>query len=257
MLKRTIISVLHRLLKNYIYLVRHGIARGLKRRGGLGFIPFIPQTPEEEFLLNLDLSNQIIYDIGGYKGLYTIFFARAVGKKGRVITFEPHPENCSEILENVRLNELENVEVRRIALGKNKGEATLAFRHSEFATASLKGDIQAHILQEKGAKTIKVEIDTLDGQITTENLPRPDLIKIDVEGLEMDVLLGMKEMIRDYKPKLFLEIHGISIQSKIENALRVVKFLIANEYSIYHIESKETITSSNAQIAKEGHLYCT
>jgi hypothetical protein len=67
----------------------------------------------------------------------------------------------------------------------------------------------------------------------------------------------MRGIIKDYKPKLFIEIHGVDMQRKIENVQRVVDFLIAWEYSIYHIESGETITSSNAQIAKEGHLWGT
>jgi hypothetical protein len=43
--------------------------------------------------------------------------------------------------------------------------------------------------------------------------------------------------IQKYKPKLFIEIHGVDVQRKIENVQRVVEFLIAREYSIYHVES--------------------
>jgi hypothetical protein len=67
----------------------------------------------------------------------------------------------------------------------------------------------------------------------------------------------MRGIIKDYKPKLFIEIHGVDMQRKIENVQRVVDFLITREYCIYHIESGETITSSNAQIAREESLYCT
>ena len=100
-------------------------------------------------------------------------------------------------------------------------------------------------------------MDTLDNQIITNNLPKPDFVKIDVEGLEMDVLDGMRGITKNCKPKLSIEIHDINVQSKIENVQRIVEFLIAREYSIYHIESGKMITSSNAQIAIAGHLYCT
>lgn len=258
MLKKAIISFLRPLLKNYVYTVRHGMAKGLKRRGGFGFIP-LPLTQEEKFLMNLNLSEQTVYDIGGYEGVFTIFFARAVGKNGRVITFEPHPTNYNKILENVKLNKFDNVKVRQIALGKERGEMTLAFRHSGLGTASLQEDIKKQILQERGAKAIQVKVDLLDDQIATNNIPKPDFIKIDVEGLEMDVLLGMNETLEGYKPKLFIEVHGVGIQRKIENVQRVVKSLITKGYSIYHVESGEMITSFNSQIAKEGQsiLYLT
>lgn len=259
MLKEVIISVLRPLLKNHIYTSRNGLTKGLKQKGGLGFIPKRLLTQEEKFLLGLDINGQTIYDIGGNAGIFTIFFARSVGKKGKVITFEPNPQCCNMILEHLKLNNLNNVEVHQIALGKNREKATLAVRKSETGTGSLQEDIKASILQEKGAETIQVEIDTLDNQITTNNLPKPDFVKIDVEGLEMDVLHGMSETIEAHKPKLFIEVHGVDMQRKIENVQRVVEFLIAREYSIYHIESGETITSSNsnAQIAKEGHIFCT
>ncbi len=259
MFKEIIISALRALLKNHVYTVRHGLAKGLKEKGGLGFISqTMPLKQEKRFLMDLDLSGQTIYDIGGYEGVFTLFFARAVGRNGRVITFEPHPENYKNIKLNIKLNNFDNIKVYQIALGKKRGKATLAFRDSELARGSAQEDIKAQILREKRAKTIQVEIDTLDNQITTNNLPKPDFIKIDVEGLEMDVLLGMSETIKRYKPKLLIEIHGAYIRRKIENAQRVVKLLTANGYSIYHVESGEmNITPSNAQIAKEGHLYCT
>ena len=75
--------------------------------------------------------------------------------------------------------------------------------------------------------------------------------------MELNVLQGMSETIKDYKPRLFIEIHGVDMQRKIENVQRVVDFLIAHEYFIYHVESGREILSSNAQIAKAGHLYCT
>jgi len=207
--------------------------------------------------MNLGFTGQTVYDIGGYVGIFTMFFARTVGSNGKVVTFEPNPWNYNMIMEHLRLNNFDNVEVCQIALGKEKRKATLAFRQSGTGTGSLQENIKASILQEKGANTIEVRMDSLDKQIATNNLPRPDFAKIDVEGLEMDVLHGMSNTIKNCKPKLFIEIHGVDAQRKIENVQRVIDFLIARGYSIYSVESRERITCRNAEIAKEGHLYCT
>ena len=65
-LKATIISALMSLVKNRVYTSRSGLVKGLKRKGRLGFIPR-PLSPEEKFLMTLDINGQTIYDIGGLK----------------------------------------------------------------------------------------------------------------------------------------------------------------------------------------------
>ena len=98
-------------------------------------------------------------------------------------------------MEHLKLNNIDNVEIHKIALGKRREKRTLAVRKSETGTGSLQEDIKASTLQEEDSEIIQVEIDSLDRQITTNNLPKPDFVKIDVEGLEMGVLQGMSETI--------------------------------------------------------------
>ena len=104
------------------YTVRHGIATGLKRRGGLGFLARPqPETSEERFLRSLDLTGRTVYDVGGYQGLFALFFAAKVGPTGRVICFEPITP--STILGNLALNGFSHAEVRAVALGAADGTA--------------------------------------------------------------------------------------------------------------------------------------
>ena len=255
--RRYIIEILLLMSKNFAYTQKIGLAKGLKRKGGLGFLPqkYLP-TKEEKFLINLDLNGKTVYDVGAYKGLFTMFFARAVGESGRVIAFEPNDENFNDILQNIRLNNFGNVVVRKIALGRASGKVSLAFSPGVSREGSIQENIKAKILGKKGAKSIEVNIDSLDNQMIIQNLPKPDIVKIDVEGLELDVLEGMKQTIARYNPQLIIEIHGHDVQGKIDNIKKVVRVLIDFGYSIYHIESENRITLSNSEIAKEGHLYC-
>jgi len=244
------------LTRERVYSIRYGLAKGLKRKGGIEFVPR-PLSLEERFLKTLDFSGQTIYDVGANEGLFSIFFSRAVGENGKTIIFEPHPENCSRILENLKLNKMSNVELRPIGLGKEKGKDFLTFPDHDLARGTAVKEIRNKILGEKGAKTVEIEIDSLDDQV--QYLPPPDFIKIDVEGMELDVLLGMQDTIKIYKPRLLIEIHGTGRgqQSKIENAQRVIEFLNQKGYSIYHIETGSVITSFNFRVPREDHLYCT
>jgi FkbM family methyltransferase len=236
--------------------VRCGLAKGLRRKGGIEFTPR-PLSLEERFLKKLDFAGQTIYDVGASEGVYSMFFSRAVGTKGKVISFEPHPRNCFKILENLRLNKMPNVKLCAIGLSREKGKAMLAFEDSDLARGTAVQEIGDKILDKKGSSTIEIEVDSLDNRV--ESLPRPDFIKIDVEGMELDVLCGMEHTIRKYKPRLLIEVHGTGKgkQSRIENAQRVMDFLIQRAYSIYHIEAESLITKPDLEVFRQVHLYCS
>jgi FkbM family methyltransferase len=177
-----------------------GLVKGLKRKGGLGFIRMpLRLTPEERFLMSLELKGKTIYDIGGHIGFLTLFFARSVGNTGKVITFEPNPESCAKLQENVRLNNFVNVEIKGIGLGKKREKRALAVRREEPATGSMEENIQSKILKEKWTKTFQVEIDSLDSQIELNSLPKPDFVKIDVEYFDTIQVISLNPFI----PKLF------------------------------------------------------
>src|SRR5207248_2520113 len=102
-----------RMTADRVHTMRRGLARGLRRRGGLTFIPERRPTPEHRFISGLDYRDLVVYDVGGYEGLYTLFLSRAVRPHGRVVTFEPNPASHSRLLENLRLNQVDNVQVLR------------------------------------------------------------------------------------------------------------------------------------------------
>src|SRR5262249_58304476 len=94
-LKKAITITLSRLFRNYTYTSRHGLAKGLKRRGGLAFLPsFVPRSTEmlreEQFIQELDLAGQTVLDIGGGQGGYTLFFFCQVRKSRRGVYFLSH-----------------------------------------------------------------------------------------------------------------------------------------------------------------------
>jgi FkbM family methyltransferase len=262
-IKKFVAINLNRVFKNHVYVSNHGPAKGLKRRGGLSFLPsFVPRSTEmareEAFLERLNLTGQTVYDIGGDQGIYTLFFARKVGAQGgRVITFEPNPVSYEQILANVGLNNFQHVDVRNIGLGEEKGRLTFVFPGSDPGRGTADEKIKAQILQEKGARVLEVDINRLDDLVAGGELPPPDFAKIDVEGLEMSVLLGMKQTLLKHRPQLFIEIHGADVESKTRNIEQVVSYLVECGYNIQHVESGAQITNSNAADAKEGHLYCT
>src|SRR5947209_6114855 len=79
------------LFDNATYTVRHGLLKGMRRKGGLGWLPakFSPgvRTAEQKFWSGLNLAGMTVYDVGAFHGLLTLFFA---SQAKTVVCFEPN-----------------------------------------------------------------------------------------------------------------------------------------------------------------------
>ncbi|MDQ3849105.1 MAG: FkbM family methyltransferase [Actinomycetota bacterium] len=146
------------------------------------------------------LPGQTAIDVGANLGYMTAVMAQCVGPTGRVWAFEPVVETY-ELLELCRsLNDLPQVTPVPIALGAAHASIQITYdrRHSGIATMHperVAGDVQ------------DVEMRTLDALIAAGDVRRPDLIKIDVEGHELDVLRGARDTIGEASPTLVFELN--------------------------------------------------
>jgi FkbM family methyltransferase len=257
---KLIALVSQRLFGNITYTVRHGLLTGMRRRGGLGFLPEAlvgrNDTAETAFWRRLDLRDQVVFDIGAFEGLLTLFFAR---QAKQVVSYEPNSRSHQRLVENVRLNGLRNVLIRKVGLGAGERKSNLVWSPTMPGGASAEQAIAGGI-QTSGKRlhAEEVIITTLDKEMATASLPAPDLIKVDIEGLELEALEGATRTLRQHSPKLFLEMHGETMSEKQRKAHQLVSFLVGLGYArITHVETARQITVENSQVAAEGHLYCS
>ncbi len=243
-----IVYLLERIFRNCSFTMRTGLAKGLRRYYGFGFRPKFLLNDEERFLLGLDFYGQTVFDIGGYIGIYALFFARAVGSSGRVITFEPNPANYQELLRNLQLNKFSNVTALPLGLGRHCGQVDLIINPLYPSRGFVAEAQPQNAIQKKYSQTVPIKIITLDSLMQSKSLPSPDFIKIDVEGFELDVLHGMTEVLHVYKPRLFIEFH-----CKMPD---LICFLLNREYTIYCVKSGNKITRQHIAIMNWGHLFC-
>jgi FkbM family methyltransferase len=243
------------LLANRVFTIRSGLSRGLKRRYGFGFKPRLALiapalSAEERFVEQLDLTGKTVFDVGAYIGIYTMYFARAVGENGTVVAFEPHSQSYHELISNVRLNGMNNVISLNLAVGNQDCQSTL-FCDSLLPTRTTLLDKTDHkALSVRPRATATVQEVTLDTLVRVKHIPVPDLIKIDVEGYELHVLYGAETILRQSRPAMLIELHGDTSQG-------VVEYLAAHDYAIYHIESNSLINRNHMPPRMNGqHLFC-
>lgn len=252
-------AISHR-LDNITYTQRHGLIRGMKRKGGLGFLPAMlarvsDESPEHRFLRSLDLEGRVVYEIGAFQGVLTLFLS---GRAAEVVTYEPNPASYARVMDNLRLNGRTNVRVRTLAIGERAGSTTLLYDPLMPGAASGEERIAGQIRDSgRGTRAVEVQVVSLDDDIASAGLPAPHLIKIDIEGMELPALRGMTRTLERYRPDLYMEVHGATAEHKEQNVRALVEFLSGAGYTdILHVESGERIGPANAVRAGEGHLYC-
>ena len=244
------------LIQNRVYTIRSGPARGMKRKGGLGFIPFI-KDEEEIFLSEINLSNKIVYDIGANIGIMSLLFSKKVEPNGYVYAFEPNPDSVPLIYEILKINRISNVEVHPIALGDKIEKGSLVVHDGQIGTGSLNSSISNKFLKQGSNKTYEIDVFSLDFYIDQNNLATADFIKIDTEGYEYPCLLGMKKILEEKHPQLFIEMHAISDEQAEKNTKNVIDILDMYNYKVYSVRNKSFIDKSNYYLAKSGHLFCS
>jgi FkbM family methyltransferase len=173
-------------------------------------------TPVVEGLLE---DGGVFYDVGANMGFYTLIGSKRVGTAGKVIAFEPDPDNTAGIRDVIERNALGNVTVVELAVSDTGG--TLAFersaglRHSGHLAGVGCDTIDA-------GERIDVKVTTLDS-FCQEN-PAPDVIKIDVEGGEGNVLRGALNTLRMHRPALVIEVHRQEFMDEVSAVLRQLDY---------------------------------
>jgi FkbM family methyltransferase len=150
---------------------------------------------EVEFLKPYLQPGAVVLDIGANVGALTLPFATLVGPKGAVIAFEPQRLCFQTLCANVALNSLTNVVTFQRALGSEMGvlrvPLTDPYQRNNYGGLALSADANGE----------HVEVWTIDEM----GLPKAGLCKIDVEGMETEVLQGARGYIAEHRPVLYLE----------------------------------------------------
>ena len=141
-------------------------------------------------------------DIGANVGAWTLPLARRVGPEGRVVAFEPSLSNCAQLRRNCRLNGELASRVETLTLGLSSTPGRLYWRPLDDPAAS---GGNGRLEREPRPGCTEVEVTTLDAWFADSGLPRLDLLKIDVERMELEVVRGGQMTLRTFRPRIVFE----------------------------------------------------
>ena len=170
---------------------------------------------EIELAARLLAPDSVVFDVGANIGLTTLAFA-AIAPEGRVFAFEPHVRSFQHLTQNVVANSAGAARIARIetinaACGASAGPGRLhedCFSAGSFLIADRTGEL--------GRAGAEVEIVRLDDVANQQKLTRLDFVKVDVEGFELDVVAGMREILQRFAPVVCLEFNSFCLIANAE-----------------------------------------
>lgn len=188
-----------------------------------------------------------VLDIGANIGQYTLMAAVRVGPAGRVHAFEPTPPVAASLARNVALNRFTWVAVNALAVSDTSGMTRLSLHPKA-------PDINSIVGQRAPGPSIEVPTITLDEYVATRDIPRVDLIKLDVEGAEPRVLRGGRALLtRPDGPLLFVEVNPEALEAGGTSAEEVYGLLRECGYTWYPIEAHDQYGYCNIIALKPAH----
>ncbi len=148
-----------------------------------------------ELVKKLVKEGDTFVDVGANFGYYSVLGGHLVGKTGQVFAFEPNPRPFELLRMSMKANGFlkpNDSNVFKFGVSDAAGEASFNFKEGDFGGGSM--FIPEQRLETEEFATIDIKIDSLDQMLS--HVDSIDFIKIDAEGSEVNVIRGMKELIR-------------------------------------------------------------
>ncbi len=166
-------------------------------------------------------------DVGANIGDTSLFAAKIVGEKGKVLAFEPIKSLAKQMEKSKKENKLPQLTIINKAISDKEGKA-LIYKN--------KSNIGASSLTDIGVTGDKEEIELTTAKQELDNLDKIDFIKVDVEGHEEKVFKVLESYILKFKPKIIFEFSPYMYEDKTY----ILNFLQKNNYLIFDIEKNMT-----------------
>lgn len=166
----------------------------------------------------------VVIDVGANIGKYSIYAGHLVGKEGKIISIEPSLEPSELLKKSIKENHLQDVvTLIHVAISNKNGKQKLYFSDTKPINS---------LLYQLSQNYVEVQTLTLDSLVEKLKLKKVDWMKVDVEGVEYEVLEGAKNTLKNNNVNLIIEILKVHEE-------KVLKFLKDLGYSISILDKYE------------------
>jgi len=194
----------------------------------------------------------VVFDVGANIGEISLCAARRVGSEGGVYSFEPMQELYDTLSFNFLRNGLTQAHPIRMGVSNKLGMVPIYRSDSNFSDGTVhEGLGTLYPRQNITTPAGEIQLTTLDAFCEEKQIHRIDLIKIDVEGSELDVLMGGEQTLKRYKPRLIIEVQKKTTDASGANAEQILDYLKNLDYSFFTIGRKAKLYALHPENLKD------
>lgn len=186
-------------------------------------------------LLTLARKKKIVFDIGAHIGLCSLPISRVLAENGFCFAFEPAEDNLKYLSSHLKMNNIENVKVIPHLVGDKPLENVDFFIHKESSGMSsvCRSKNKLDLFKEVQKKQVSID------DFVQEHNCIPELLKIDVEGAEMGVLLGGEKVVKKYHPQIILSVHPKQIEMMGYTLEDLIEIIHSFDYEILNMDGSK------------------
>ena len=199
-----------------------------------------PENFESALIEQILRPGMTVVDVGANHGMFSLEAAHLIEQEGIIHAFEPTPVTRELLHSNLAANGLGMVKVFSTALGEKPGTAHLRV-HNQMSGLNTLANLDVTWNRQKlvADEIIEVSVTTLDAHAKAEGLLHIDFLKIDVEGFELGVLRGARELLTEKRIELImLEIGDITCATAGIEPIAVLNELESHGYQLHAIDSE-------------------
>jgi len=194
----------------------------------LSFSPLVPKylsdmSPVKGYELYYHLKEgDVVVDAGAYPGDYAVFAARKVGRKGKVICFEPDARNRKILYRNMEREELDNFII--VPKGLWNKNTTLKIKNSD--------GLHTELSEEIGDS--EIDVCTLDSELAKLEIKHIDVLKMDIEGAEVEAIQGAVKTLKNNSAHVMIAsyhiINGQTTSFFLEKFLKSIGYQAKSDF---------------------------
>lgn len=179
----------------------------------------------------------VFLDIGAHHGLYSLVAAKRLGAGSTVIAFEPSQNELRRLRLHVRLNRMRSVRAEPLALGaENSRKTFFQIVSGDNTRGGLRPPASSDSVSEASVETAR-----LDDYVARLALDRVDVVKLDVEGGELEVLQGASSVLKKFRPIFICEVLDATTQVWGYNAREIVLMFQRHDFRVFEIQRDGSI----------------
>ena len=175
----------------------------------------------------------VFMDLGAYQGIYSVVAGKKLQGARNIFAFEPSPREFRRLRLHLRWNRLSTTRAEMLALGARKSKtAFFQVKSGDTTRNGLRAPDSSDTVTE-----IPVNIISLDEYVREQNIQRVDVIKLDVEGGEIDVLRGAAKVFGEMRPLLICEVLDATTHAWGYDASEIIRAVRNYDYDWFDFNS--------------------